>query len=389
MMLYIHIPFCFQKCHYCDFLSVPASAEQIGIYIEALCKEIEYFGSLCHLHSFESVYIGGGTPNAVPAPYMKQLLETIVHSFYIEKNAEVSIECNPGIVDTPFSLYKEYGIKRLSIGLQSANNDELRTLGRIHTYEAFIQTYEEARQAGFNNINVDIMSALPGQSLSSLKNTIQKVMRLKPSHISAYSLQIESGTPFYEKYHEDNILKMQGDKPKFLPDEEEELKMQNLLHSQLKKNQYNRYEISNFSLEDEECKHNIGYWTRKPYIGLGLGAASFYDEMRFVNPRDFSTYYHMIDTLDEHSVSVYRHTEKLTKEDAMAEFFYLGLRMTKGIRYKDFYNTFHVSVESVYKDAIDMLAEKNLLRTYQGTIFLTEKGLDVSNYVLAHFLPNE
>ena len=285
--LYIHTPFCVKKCAYCDFLSFPADTNTQIQYVHALLNEIRFYGERMGDYQVSTIYIGGGTPSWLEPELLVAIMDQVYKSFRVREDAEVSIECNPGTVTTAkLEAYRRAGINRLSIGLQSANNEELKMLGRIHTYEQFLKTYELARNAGYTNINVDLMSGLPHQSAESFADTLQKVIRLKPEHISAYSLIIEKGTPFYEKYKFDMVRQEAGMKTELLPTEDDVYKMLKLTQLVLAKAGYDRYEISNYAKPGYECRHNIGYWTRENYLGLGLGAASLVDNVRYSNKRE-------------------------------------------------------------------------------------------------------
>ena len=285
--LYIHMPFCVKKCEYCDFLSFPADTNTQIKYVHALLNEIRFYGEKMRGFRVSTIYIGGGTPSWLEPELVTAVMDQIYKSFQVYEDAEISIECNPGTVTAAkLQAYRRAGINRLSIGLQSTNNTELKTLGRIHTYEQFLKTYELARNEGFTNINVDLMSGLPRQSAESFADTLQRVIRLKPEHISAYSLIIEKGTPFYEKYKFDMVRQEAGMKTEELPTEDDTYKMLKLTQRVLAKAGYERYEISNYAKPGYACRHNVGYWTRENYLGLGLGAASLIDNVRYSNTRE-------------------------------------------------------------------------------------------------------
>ena len=272
--LYIHIPFCVRKCHYCDFLSAPCDDETRQTYVEVLCTEIQQRAEQFKDKKVDTIFFGGGTPSILSIEQTKQIVSTIRKYFQILPDTEISMEMNPGTVDRKkLETYKKLGINRLSIGLQSADNEELKILGRIHTWEDFLQTWELVREVGFDNVNIDLMSALPGQTVESYEGTLRKVLALKPEHISAYSLIVEEGTLFYEWFESDNEKEKRVTNKK-LPDENTDRQMYELTKKLLEEQGYYRYEISNYALKGYECKHNIGYWKRKEYLGLGLGAAS-------------------------------------------------------------------------------------------------------------------
>lgn len=377
MELYLHIPFCVRKCAYCDFLSFPQGEDTQRQYVEKLKEEIRFTGAACREYTVSTVFVGGGTPSVLKSEWMRELFEELRASFSIEEAAEISMEANPGTVTREkLCDYRKAGINRLSFGLQSADNEELRALGRIHTWEEFLESYGLARDGGFENINIDLMSALPGQTVKSWMETLKKTEKLEPEHISAYSLIIEEGTPFYEKYGS-------GAGQRLLPGEEEEREMYHLTKEFLKFRGYERYEISNYAKPGRACRHNIGYWTGVPYLGLGLGASSYFEGCRFSNTDDFKEY------LSGQACEFWknrRYLQKLTKKDMQEEFFFLGLRMVNGVSLKEFEKRFSVPAEDVYPGLLERLAAENAGIIENGRFRLTDYGLDVSNYVMAEFL---
>ncbi len=375
--LYFHIPFCVKKCLYCDFLSAPCGEQTKDEYMEALLTEL--VGSAVHYQEYEidTIFFGGGTPSVVEPFYIKRILDGVREHYDLRGDAEITIELNPGTVDREkLSIYKEAGVNRLSIGLQSASDEELKRLGRIHTWEAFLQTYHTARELGFDNINVDLMSALPGQTIESYQETLDKVLALspRPEHISAYSLILEEGTPFYEMHGKGQIE---------FPGEEVDRQMYHLTKVCLAEAGYGRYEISNYALPGYECRHNIGYWNRTDYIGFGIGAASLFENSRFRNTDDINEYIMA-------PMEGKRDIEELTTQDCMEEYMYLGLRMTEGVSVGGFQAKFGVSMQEVYGSVIDKNKNEGLLEICpiktEERLQLTELGLDVSNYVMAQFL---
>ena len=388
MQLYIHIPFCVKKCAYCDFLSFAADEKTQEAYVAALKKELEFYGSKYSDRYISTIFIGGGTPSWLDEGAMASVMECVYQNFEVASDAEITIECNPGTVsDAKFAVYKEIGINRLSIGLQSANDEELKTLGRIHTFEQFLRTYDKARHHGFYNINVDLMSALPGQTPEGFISSLKKVIRLKPEHISAYSLIIEAGTPFYEKYQKEVELREAGYETTMLPSEEDEYLTTKRTQELLQEKGYHWYEISNFAKPGKECRHNIGYWKRADYLGVGLGAASLIDNVRYSNTGDLSAYitYFTNENWLNHKSSVFSR-EVISREAQMEEFMFLGLRMVDGFRREEFEKNFGVAIEGVYGTELKCLQQEELLLQKEGRIRLTEKGIDVSNYVLSQFL---
>ena len=377
--LYIHIPFCIRKCAYCDFLSFPAGEKDRQSYVEALLDEI--YGAK-EKGDAATVFFGGGTPSILPGKEIGRIMDAVQAKYSVPEDADITLEANPGTLNRKkLEDWKKAGINRLSLGLQSAENAELKALGRIHTWETFLESYRMAREAGFQNINIDLMSALPGQSAYTWRKTLQKVTELKPEHISAYSLIVEEGTPFYEKYAEDVKRREKGLPCGFLPSEDEERQMYYDTEKILKAEGYRRYEISNYAREGFECRHNCGYWERKNYRGFGLGASSLIDEVRFHNTESMENYQNRAFGREDE--------EYLDAEAQMEEFMFLGLRLTQGISVNDFEKKFHTPYVSVYGKISRELEEKKLLRRENGRIFLTERGIDISNYVLSEFLLSE
>lgn len=404
--LYIHMPFCVKKCEYCDFLSFPADTNTQIKYVHALLNEIRFYGEKMSGFRVSTIYIGGGTPSWLEPELVTAVMEQIYKSFRVYEDAEISIECNPGTVTAAkLQAYRRAGINRLSIGLQSTNNTELKTLGRIHTYEQFLKTYELARNEGFTNINVDLMSGLPHQSAESFADTLQRVIRLKPEHISAYSLIIEKGTPFYEKYKFDMVRQEAGMKTEELPTEDDTYKMLKLTQRVLAKAGYERYEISNYAKPGYACRHNVGYWTRENYLGLGLGAASLIDNVRYSNTRELYEYIEIcreltllppeafapeegMDLPERGWFGSNLHTEAavVNRKAQMEEFMFLGLRMTGGISRDEFEANFGMPIEAAYVQVLPELQTQKLIEKREGRVYLTDRGMDVANYVMAQFL---
>lgn len=371
LSLYLHIPFCVKKCHYCDFLSAPCKDETRQEYVEALCTEIVQRAKLYKEKKVDTIFFGGGTPSLLSAEQMGKIMKTVRQEFQVLPEAEISMEVNPGTVSLEkLKAYKECGINRLSIGLQSANNEELKVLGRIHTWEVFENTWRQVRELGFSNVNIDLMSALPDQTLDSYENTLRKVLALKPEHISAYSLIIEEGTKFYEWF---------GDDSSQLPDEVADRQMYELTRTLLEEYGYHRYEISNYALKGYECKHNVGYWKRKEYLGLGLGAASLLSNVRSNNVSDLEEYLELNWIAEQ---------EELSIKDQMEEFMFLGLRMMEGVSAQEFEQQFGTSLQEVYGMQIEKLEKQGLLQYHQETAryALTLQGIDVSNQVFVEFI---
>lgn len=386
--LYIHIPFCVRKCAYCDFLSGPASAEEQEKYLTSLLEEIRLTGRLLQKDWKEkievtSIFIGGGTPSLPDAIWIKKILDMVREQFALLPDAEITMEMNPGTVTAEkIAIYRKAGINRLSIGLQSTDNAELKQLGRIHTWETFLHTWDMVRAAGFQNVNIDLMSALPGQTVDSWKRTLEQVIALQPEHISAYSLIIEEGTPFYERYGED--VKEQSEYPP-LPGEDADRQMYALTGRILAENGYHRYEISNYAKPGYACRHNLRYWQGGNYLGFGIGAASLWEQTRYSNTSDRERYEQILN--QEKNLDALREdVEHLTVQAQMEEFMFLGLRCMNGIETKQFEEQFGQKIEKVYGEVLKRLQEERVLVWKDGRIALTEYGIDVSNAVLAEFL---
>ena len=373
MELYLHMPFCVRKCAYCDFLSFPSGAETQRMYAKRLMEDIDVRGKRYGEIPVETIFIGGGTPSVPDSGLIVEIMEHVRHAFHVADGAEISMEANPGTVTREkLTDYRKAGINRLSFGLQSANDRELKLLGRIHTWAEFLESFTLARECGFANLNIDLMSALPGQTCESWKETLSRVTDLDPEHISAYSLIIEEGTPFGERYGSEEGRKL-------LPDEDSEREMYHETKRFLKDCGYERYEISNYAKPGRECRHNIGYWTGVPYLGLGLGASSYLDGCRFtVNP-DMKQYL-------EEKPGMFADIEKLTKKDMEEEFFYVGLRMTAGVSLSEFERRFGISAKEVYPGLMETFVKEKAARFEGDRFVLTDYGLDVSNYIMAQFL---
>ncbi len=398
IQLYLHIPFCEKKCNYCDFLSFEADERTQWEYADALMREIYYYGSRMKDYEVSTIFIGGGTPSCLDERKMLQIMDALHRSFYIRTDAEITIECNPGTLTAQkLHHYHKAGINRISIGLQSVDNEELQELGRIHTYEQFLQTFAMAREVGFENINVDLISGIPYQTTEKFLNTLKKVVRLQPEHISAYSLIVEEGTPFFERYEGDRQRQEAGLDTEVLPTEEETYAILKTTQEYLKEAGYEQYEISNFARPGYECRHNIGYWTREYYLGMGLGASSMMENVRFSNETDLHKYMESTKNIQNKdfkqeeprpviATTMQKEAKRLLKPTQMEEFMFLGLRMNKGISKKKFEACFGMTVEAVYKDVLNELSEKGLLEVSEETIVLTERGMDVANYVMSQFL---
>ena len=370
--IYIHIPFCVKKCDYCDFFSQIASDEEKKDYVEALLTEIKA-SEVSEEYRVSSIFFGGGTPSILPAELIAKVMTALREQFAIASDAEITIECNPGTVaEEKLGAYRACGINRISLGLQSTDDDELSSLGRIHTYEEFLTSYEIARAVGFDNISVDLMSGLPEQSIGSWVRTLEAVAELNPEHISAYSLIVEEGTPFATRELE-------------LPNEDDEREMYERTSEILANFGYYQYEISNYAKEGYECQHNIGYWKRVDYLGFGTGASSLFNNVRYSNIKNLKIY-------AENSSEVAKircDVEFLDEKSGMEGFIFLGLRMIDGINDTEFKDEFGVSLRAVYGDEIDKLVEQGLLDFDEHDLKLTRRGISVSNYVFAELLAEE
>lgn len=396
LSIYIHIPFCIKKCKYCDFLSYPAPEEEQDTYVSLLLTEIEKQSIFYDGYQVISVFIGGGTPSVLEGKAIGKILRELKEKFSFITNPEITIEVNPGTVtEDKLALYLNSGINRLSIGLQTADDNELRTLGRIHDYNTFICTYELARKLGFRNINIDLISAIPGQTYLSYRETLNKILSLEPEHISAYSLILEEGTWFYE--HSAELT---------FPTEDEDRRLYELTGEMLSQYNYNRYEISNYAKKGYECIHNKTYWQRGNYVGFGLGAASLVDEVRWNNKRTVKEYEEALrkkseykeckehndqpisyDSLSQAHTQFGENVQYLTIEEQMEEFMFLGLRLTEGVEKKVFKSKFGVPIEDIYGEILEKLCQESLI-IEDERIRLTPRGIDVSNYVMSEFLLN-
>ncbi|MBQ0145829.1 MAG: oxygen-independent coproporphyrinogen III oxidase [Lachnospiraceae bacterium] len=376
--LYIHIPFCVRKCKYCDFLSAPAEEYIRDMYIRQLIEEISVQSQFYTDYVVSTIFFGGGTPSILKSVHVTNIMSAIYANWTVAANAEISLEANPGTLSQERLMnYRTAGINRLSIGLQSANNSELKVLGRIHTFEDFLESYETARNAGFDNINVDLISGVPGQTLTSWKNTVKRTAMLKPEHISAYSLIIEEGTEFHELYSS-------GEGKKLLPDEDTERDMYHETAGILSTYGYRRYEISNYAREGYECRHNTGYWTGEEYLGLGLGASSYTMGRRFHVDNDLNNYLHM--DMHKDITPLYEDIQELTERDRISEFMILGLRMTKGVSAEEFAERFNRNMMEMFYYEFDKHVRSGLLEILPPYVRLTEKGLDLANVVMQDFV---
>ena len=374
--IYIHIPFCMKKCYYCDFISYPDKINLQEQYIESLKKEIENRKEELKNTYISTIYIGGGTPSFIEEKYIKDILDKIKEVDTDNNEKEITIEVNPGTVNQEkLRTYKKIGINRLSIGLQSTNNEELKTIGRIHTYKQFLDTYKLARKEEFKNINIDLMLGLPNQKIQDLKQTMQKVINLKPEHISVYSLIIEEGTIIEKKIKNKELN---------LPDEELERQMYWYTKNTLEINGYNQYEISNFSKKGFESKHNLNCWKQKEYLGFGVAAHSYLNKTRYSNICNIEEYIKNIQNGNQSKNKIIHEIQ--TIEEQKKEYMLLGLRTIEGIKIQEFKEKFAQNPILIFRKELEKLVKENLINIDGDNIKLTNKGLDFANIVWEEFI---
>ncbi|HBF6275956.1 TPA: oxygen-independent coproporphyrinogen III oxidase [Clostridioides difficile] len=387
--LYVHIPFCVKKCKYCDFNSYKMDIDSKKRYIEDLKIEMKLYSNklykdskyknkeCCSLNKNDkitSIFVGGGTPSILTSDEIREVFISIKEMFDIDENAEITIECNPGTLTLEkLKTMKEIGINRLSIGLQAIQEKHLNFIGRIHTYEEFEKNYKDALSVGFKNINVDLMYSLPNQTLCDWKETLEKVVHLNPTHISAYSLILEEGTELYNMYESNKFE---------LIDENVDIEMYEYAINYLKSKGYNQYEISNYSKEGYNCEHNILYWECEHYIGIGAGASGYINENRYNN----------VESLEDYHLSLVKRekpiqeNEILSEKDMIEEKIFMGLRMNKGIKFEDFKKKFGIDFREKYNKQIEMLLARKLINQSFEGIQLTQKGRELSNSVFIEFM---
>ena len=371
--LYIHIPFCAQKCLYCDFPSFARKDHLRKAYIEALNKEIISLREKHNNLEINTIFIGGGTPSVLEADELECLLKEVA-KLNMAKDIEYSMECNPGnLTEEKLEVMKKYGVNRISMGLQAKQDNLLKGLGRIHNYKTFKENFLLAKKVGFNNINVDLMFGLPNQRLNEWEETLREIISLEPAHISAYSLIIEEGTAFYNLYENDKLK---------LPTEEEERKMYHLAKKILEENGFNQYEISNYAKEGKECRHNLAYWNMDNWIGVGSAAASYINGKRIKNISSVEEYINSIKDKGEAVEEIINNS----KNDNMEEFMFMGLRKINGIDENEFKNRFSMNINDVYGEILNKYIDEGLLIRESGRIFLSEKGIEISNVIMADFL---
>ncbi|EJT6613849.1 oxygen-independent coproporphyrinogen III oxidase [Clostridium perfringens] len=371
--LYIHIPFCAQKCLYCDFPSFARKDHLRKAYIEALNKEIISLREKYNNLEINTIFIGGGTPSVLESDELECLLKEVA-KLNMAKDIEYSMECNPGnLTEEKLEVMKNYGVNRISIGLQAKQDNLLKGLGRIHNYKTFKENFLLAKKVGFNNINVDLMFGLPNQRLNEWEETLREIISLEPAHISAYSLIIEEGTAFYNLYENDKLK---------LPTEEEERKMYHLAKKILEENGFNQYEISNYAKEGKECRHNLAYWNMDNWIGVGSAAASYINGKRIKNISSVEEYINSINEKGEAVEEIINNS----KNDNMEEFMFMGLRKINGIDENEFKKRFSMNINDVYGEILNKYIDEGLLIRDSGRIFLSEKGIEISNIIMADFL---
>ncbi len=375
--LYLHFPFCVRKCAYCDFLSAPADEETKRAYAAEMVKEIELVGQKlagqASKTTVDTVFLGGGTPSTMPADALFDVMEALGRNFDVEEDAEITMEVNPGTLSEDVLSFIKAHINRVSVGLQGTHEEELRILGRIHSYEDFLKSFDALRKAGVKNLSVDLMSAVPGQTEVMWEEDLARVIALGPEHISAYSLIIEEGTPFFEAYARGSFSGKWA-----LPDEETERRMYHRTGEILENAGYRRYEISNYARAGFASRHNMRYWERRDYLGFGIGAASLFQHVRWNNTRNLKEY-----LAGDHGR---RDEETLSRQAEMEEFMFLGLREIRGVSFSGFEQYFGTAMEEIYGEVLKRHLADGLLAREGDRIFLTERGLDLANSVMADFI---
>ena len=370
--IYVHIPFCTKKCGYCDFYSVKWNEVQEDMYIQSAINEIRSHSALSKKFSVDSIYIGGGTPSIINPRHIGNIIDTIKGIFAVEKNCEISMEANPNSLSENLHAYREIGINRLSIGIQSLNDDILKKIGRIHNSREALEAIDRAKSSGFENINADVMFNIPGQTIDDIDYTINQLIKKDIKHISFYSLKLEKGTPMYTLEENNEII---------MPEEDCEREMYYSGRNIMEKHKLMQYEISNFALKGYECRHNLKYWNQEEYIGIGPSAHSFLGNMRFSNPSDITEY--ILSGEDE--IFDRNILEFMDEEGMIFEYIMLRLRLRPGLKLIDFKNKFSIDFKEKYSAQIEYLAENDLVEIDDEAIRLTKRGMDISNYVFEQF----
>ncbi|MCC3867579.1 radical SAM family heme chaperone HemW [Terrisporobacter mayombei] len=372
--LYVHIPFCISKCKYCDFNSYKLNLDEKRKYLNALQREMKFYEEEIRGKEIDTIFIGGGTPSILNQEEIRFLFDNIKNNFNIKNNAEITMECNPGTLTlNKLKTMKECGVNRLSIGLQAVQNNHLEYIGRIHTYEEFEKNYYQAKEVGFKNINIDLMYALPNQSKKDWMESLEKIVKLNPTHISAYSLILEEDTELFKMYERKEFK---------LLDEDTDIEMYEYTINYLKSHGYNQYEISNYSKEGFECKHNILYWKCENYLGLGASASGFLNETRYNNLSELNKYENIINSFKK----PIEWEEKLCIKDKIEESIFLGLRMNEGIKFRDFNEKYNINFKEVYEKEINKLKKMKLIKISDEGMILTQKGREISNSVFVEFI---
>ena len=372
--LYIHIPFCVTKCKYCDFNSFKIDLNEKIKYLNYLGEEMKLYKEEIKNREIDSVFVGGGTPSILNENEINILFEKIKENFNIKSNAEITMECNPGTLTlNKLKVMKKTGVNRLSIGLQAVQNHHLKYIGRIHTFEEFEKNYHDAKQMGFDNINIDLMYALPNQSREDWMESLEKVVKLNPTHISAYSLILEENTELFKMYERDEFN---------LLDENTDIEMYEYTINYLKSHGYNQYEISNYAKDNFECKHNVLYWKCEEYVGIGASASGYFNGIRYNNICELDNYEKMI--LEGEKPIEWE--EKLSIKDEIEESIFLGLRMNEGIQISDFKEKYNFDFEKEYKNEIEKLSKMELIEIDNNRMKLTQKGREISNSVFVEFI---
>ena len=372
--LYIHIPFCVTKCKYCDFNSFKIDLNEKIKYLNYLGEEMKLYKEEIKNREIDSVFVGGGTPSILNENEINILFEKIKENFNIKSNAEITMECNPGTLTlNKLKVMKKSGVNRLSIGLQAVQNHHLKYIGRIHTFEEFEKNYHDAKQMGFDNINIDLMYALPNQSREDWMESLEKVVKLNPTHISAYSLILEENTELFKMYERDEFN---------LLDENTDIEMYEYTINYLKSHGYNQYEISNYAKDNFECKHHVLYWKCEEYVGIGASASGYFNGIRYNNICELDNYEKMI--LEGEKPIEWE--EKLSIKDEIEESIFLGLRMNEGIQISDFKEKYNFDFEKEYKNEIEKLSKMELIEIDNNLMKLTQKGREISNSVFVEFI---
>lgn len=366
--LYVHVPFCASKCAYCDFASYAGREADIPRYVDAVIREIVRRGAETGHPRADTVFLGGGTPSLLDERQITRILDALHGAFPIEEGAEITCECNPGTLTARLAhALRKAGVNRLSIGAQARQARLLRLLGRIHDWQGVVASVETARQAGFDNINLDLMFGLPSQSVVDFRETLQAAIALSPTHLSCYGLIVEEGTPLCRDIAEGKLA---------LPDEAAEREMYELARQTLAADGFDQYEISNFARPGHACRHNLGCWTRVPYLGFGCAAHSFFEQCRTMNPSRIDAYL----AGDEPK------TERISREEARFESMMLGLRLTRGVKNEDFADMHGMSIREAFGEKLDALINGGLLQWHEGALRLTRLGMDLQNSVLVELM---